>query len=108
MAAGQTWTGTVRVTVPAPVIGGFDWRVLASGAGPVSESSSTSRAVPWLLIVLALALVGDVVAVVVRWVQRRRARTAASSEGLVTDEPHRSDEPASEQVPTGAMAGSAH
>ena len=41
LAAGQTWTGTTRVTVPAPVIGEFDWRVLASGAGPVTETSSS-------------------------------------------------------------------
>jgi len=80
LGAGQTWTGTARVTVPAPVIGDFSWRVLASGAGPVTETSSSSRAVPWLLIVLVLLLVGDVVAVIVRWVQRRRARRAESGE----------------------------
>ena len=78
MAAGQTWTGTTRVDVPAPVIGNFEWRAVASGAGPVTETSTSMRVVPWLLIVLFLVLVGDVVAVIVRAVSRSRARTEAS------------------------------
>ncbi len=86
LAAGQTWTGTTRVTVPAPVIGEFDWRVLASGAGPVTETSSSSRSVPWLLIALVLLLVGDLVAVVVRWVQRRRTRRAQRGGPPTADE----------------------
>jgi hypothetical protein len=90
MNAGQTWAGTAQVTVPAPVIGDFDWHVLASGAGPVTETSSSTRAVPWLLVALVLALVGDVVAVVVRWVQRRRSRSAVEgrdgSGDVVVDE----------------------
>jgi hypothetical protein len=77
MAAGQTWTGTTRVDVPAPLIGNFEWRAVASGAGPVSETSTSMRAVPWLLIVLVLVLVADLVAVVVRAVRRARARRAA-------------------------------
>ena len=77
LAAGQNWTGSANVELPAPVIGNYNWHVIASGAGPVTETTSTTRAVPWLLIVLILAFVGDVVAIWVRWVKRRRARKAA-------------------------------
>lgn len=116
MAAGQTWTGTARVTVPAPVIGEFDWRVLASGAGPVTETSSSSRAVPWVLIALVLLLVGDLVAIVVRWVQRRRDRRGAGGRRQGPDAPDRSDtsgpvgpsdgEVAADQPPVMAMSSS--
>jgi hypothetical protein len=111
MAAGQTWTGTAHVTVPAPVVGQFDWHTIASGAGPVTETSSTTRAVPWLLLLLVLALVGDLVAVVVRWVQRRRARHVAGDDpadpasGPVGPPPQPSDPATSEPAPA-AMAGS--
>jgi hypothetical protein len=74
---GETWTGTAVVTVPAPAIGEYEWRVTASGAGPVSTAGASTRSVPWLLVLLVLILVGDLVAVVVRAVQRRRARTEA-------------------------------
>jgi hypothetical protein len=78
MGAGQSWTGTTTVEVAAPVIGSFDVRAVASGAGPVTEASVGSRAVPWLLIVLVLVLVADLVAVVVRWAGRHRARRLAA------------------------------
>jgi hypothetical protein len=104
MAAGQTWIGTAQVTVPAPVVGGFDWHVIASGAGPVTETSATTRAVPWLLLLLALVLVGDLVAVMVRWVQRRRARRSANASPATVSEPPSPRHPDTEPAPA-AMAG---
>jgi hypothetical protein len=70
---GQTWTGSARVEVPAPVVGELDWNVIASGAGPVTEASTSTRAVPWLLVVLVLVLVADIVFLLVRAVSRPRS-----------------------------------
>jgi hypothetical protein len=76
---GQTWTGTAEVELPAPAIGTYDWDISASGAGPVVAAGTTTRAVPWVLLLLVLVLVWDLTAVVVRRIQRRRAREKALS-----------------------------
>lgn len=76
---GQIWTGTAEVELPAPSIGTYEWTVTASGAGPVMKAEASSRAVPWLLIIVVLLLVWDLSVVVVRRVQRRRAREQALS-----------------------------
>jgi hypothetical protein len=71
---GQTWTGTTEVELPAPAIGTYEWTATASGVGPVVTSETSTRSVPWLLILLVLMLVWDLTAMVVRRIQRRRAR----------------------------------
>jgi len=70
---GRTWSGVVRVELPAPTIGAYDWHATASGAGPVVNASSSSKQVPWLLFVVIALLVGDLIFVVVRFLKRRRA-----------------------------------
>jgi hypothetical protein len=76
---GQTWTGTTEVEIPAPAIGTYEWTVTSSGVGPVVTSETSSRSVPWLLVILVLMLVWDLTAMVVRRIQRRRAREKALS-----------------------------
>ena len=45
-SAGQSWTRTVRSTVPAPVVGTFRWEATASGAGPSVSATAQARQPP--------------------------------------------------------------
>lgn len=107
LGAGQTWSGTTTVDVSSPVIGRFTVRGVASGAGPVTETTATTRAVPWLLIVLALLLVADVVAVLVRWVARRRARSLSAGAAAGESGDGQPDRPGSSLEPPGDVVAPA-
>lgn len=80
IGVGQTWRQTVTVTVPAPSFGELEWRVTASGAGPVIDANVTTQHRPWLVVVLTLVAVGCVMALVLRTVVRARDRRRNESE----------------------------
>lgn len=76
---GETWQDTVRVEVPAPVIGNLTWEVHALGTGLNASSTSSMSAVPWLLVVLVGILLVDVAAIVARrWSGRHQRRVGGS------------------------------
>lgn len=70
----STWEEVVTVELPAPAIGGYTWQITASGTGPPARAEEQARLAPLGLLLLAAALVGDVVAMVVRAARARRAR----------------------------------
>ncbi|MDP1818335.1 MAG: hypothetical protein Q8K58_00390 [Acidimicrobiales bacterium] len=74
---GQTWEGTVRTRLPAPVLGGFTWSVIASGAGGPVEASLQTQARPLGFVLLALVLLADVAAIAWRRAHRHRVRRSA-------------------------------
>ncbi len=76
LAPGASWSHASSATVPAPVLGDVVWEARASGAGPVVAASSSSRPVPYLLVVLVALLVGDLVAIASRRAARRKGRRA--------------------------------
>jgi hypothetical protein len=84
LAPGQTWEYTAHPTVPAPILGAFIFQATASGAGPPVHAEQTTGAPPIGLLVMALVLVLDVIAIVWRRVARRRHRAMA---GLDQDLP---------------------
>ena len=118
---GQIWTGTTEVELPAPAIGTYEWTVTSSGVGPVVTTETSSRSVPWLLVILVLMLVWDLTAMVVRRVQRRWAREKALSLARPIDpevvidirdrgdvagaNPPAPDDPAGAHDPVGAGSG---
>lgn len=69
---GQTWTQSLEVEVPAPVLGGLTWWARASGAGESVAAGVTTSHIPWLFLVLLALLAGDLTAIGVRFVSRRR------------------------------------
>lgn len=71
---GQTWTQTIEVTLPAPMIGTFTWSVAAGGAGPTVEDTSVTDAVPVVLYTLVAILVLDLIVLAVRAIRRSRRR----------------------------------
>ncbi len=81
-----TWTGEVAVELSPPAIGSYGWRATATGAGPSASAEATTQSTPWLLVVLVALLVADLVMMLVRWLQRRRAR--ADEELLANADPH--------------------
>lgn len=83
----QAWKGTAEVELPPPSIGSFTWQATASGAGPSVTAETSTRNVPFLLLVLVAILVGDLVAITVRFVQRRRLSTGNGGEPE-PDDPH--------------------
>jgi hypothetical protein len=84
---GQSSTQTVKVMVPSPTYGTFNWRVTASGAGPSVTTVATARPRPWLLILSVLALVAIVALLITRVIVLRRLRKAASAQrGAVLDD----------------------
>lgn len=86
LAAGETWTSTVRTEIPAPVLGGFVWQVTASGAGPAVSAQHTTHAMPLGLVLLVFIFVLDVGAIVWRRVaRRRRERTHDVDAGVIVD-----------------------
>lgn len=75
LAPGATWSQVATATVPAPVLGPLTWEATAAGAGPTVSAVTSSRPVPYLLLVLVALLAGDVVAMVTRRLTGRgRAR----------------------------------
>lgn len=74
LAPGETWTHTVRVEVPAPVIGTVEWQVAVSGAGPAVAAEQSTRSLPIGLILLVLVFVVDMVAIAVRRLTHHRQR----------------------------------
>lgn len=83
---GRTWTGEARLALPAPMVGDYQWRVTASGAGAPVTAAADTTVVPWLLVALVAVLALDVVVMVLRFVRRRaqrhevRARARAEQE----------------------------
>lgn len=71
---GQTWTQTIEVTLPAPMIGTFTWSVAAGGAGPTVEDTYATDAVPVVLYTLVAILVLDLIVLAVRAIRRSRRR----------------------------------
>ncbi len=80
LAPGQTWEHEVRVTLPAPVLDRFLWRVIASGAGGPVEAESSTNALPIGFVVLVSVLAADLAAIAWRTPARRRRRRARSAE----------------------------
>lgn len=80
LGPGQSWTHTVRSTVPAPVFGTFAWEITASGAGPSVTTTASERNTPFGLLVVLVVLVVDVIAIV--WRRMRRRRASKSDEGV--------------------------
>lgn len=72
LPAGTSWTHKQKVTLAAPVVGRFVWKVAASGAGPTARGESSTRHIPLLLMLLILVLAADLGAIAGRRVQRRR------------------------------------
>ncbi|HEX4866589.1 MAG TPA: hypothetical protein VFV32_03085 [Acidimicrobiales bacterium] len=94
LAPGQTWTDTIRVDLPSPVVGEYRFDVTASGAGASVRASSRDRSVPMGLVVLSVVFVADVGAIAWRRLADRRRSSAAGSDrargrirSLVTDGP---------------------
>jgi len=87
IAPGQTWAHEVDVTLPAPVLRRFTWRVIASGAGPLVEAEHTMRRLPLGLAVAAALFVADVVAIACRTTLRRRDRRRQSQAPPVAEPP---------------------
>lgn len=72
LAPGQTWQHVVRSTLPAPVVGDFAWEVTASGAGPAVHAAAQTKAAPIVLVVLVALFAGDLTAIALRPLRRRR------------------------------------
>lgn len=72
IGVGQTWSQTVTAELPAPSFGESEWRVTASGAGPIVDVRRTTAHRPWMLIVMALLVVLNIGILLMRWRVRRR------------------------------------
>lgn len=59
LGGGETRRYSKRVTLSAPVIGGFVWTVTATGDAALAKSVVNTSHQPWGLYVLLVALVGD-------------------------------------------------
>lgn len=75
LGPGETWTHTVRAGVPTLVIGEVTFGVSSVGSGPAAVAADTVQRAPYLLVLAAVLLTADLIALVVR---RIRARGAAS------------------------------
>lgn len=81
LAPGKTWNHQLDVTVPAPVLGPVLWRVLVSGAGQPATAEAVSSRMPIGLLILAAVFLTDIVAIVWRFIARRRRPTRTPSTG---------------------------
>jgi hypothetical protein len=82
---GFVWTQKLRITLPAPAIGDFHWRLSVSHNGVPVTQELVTRHRPWLLIALVLFIVADIAALVIRGRLRARARTAAAAAAAAAD-----------------------
>lgn len=94
---GETWERTVRVALPAPVLGNSTWRVDVSSAAPTVTALDDTSHLPGLLILLTVALAVDLLALAARFARRRWSsgrRDASSGPGSTGgDEPTGSPAP---------------
>jgi hypothetical protein len=81
LAPGQRWHGEVTARLPAPVLGSYRWHAgaFAFGAAEPVDATAASRHVPWLLVLLAVALVVDLVGIATRAVLRRRRQSSSET-----------------------------
>ena len=71
----------MRVTLPAPVLKAFNWRVIASGAGASVDAEIDTRSLPVGFVVVASVFVAAVVAMLGRMARRRRQRRRENVRG---------------------------
>lgn len=76
LPANAMWTDTKTVTVPAPSLGGVDWTLTASGAGPTTIERATTSHRPLLFYVFAAVLLADI-----GWYGKRRLTARRRSQG---------------------------
>jgi hypothetical protein len=74
LGVGQTWEQTKIVVVPAPVFGKTEWRVAVAGAGRTVIATGTTVHRPVLLLALAVLIVINLGAVLIRSRMRRHAQ----------------------------------
>jgi hypothetical protein len=85
IGVGQTWSQTVTAELPAPSFGETEWRVTASGAGPIVDARHTTAHRPWMLIAMALLVASNIGILLMRWRIRRRLDTARTERGTASD-----------------------
>lgn len=76
LAAGEAWDEVVEVRVPSVTFGTIEWTATASGQGPAVSATDATSAQPWLLMLVAVLLALDLIALLVRFVNRTRRRVA--------------------------------
>jgi hypothetical protein len=77
LGVGQTWEQTKTVEVPAPVFGKTEWRAAVVGAGRTVVATTTTMHRPVLLLALAVLIMLNVGAVLMRWRMRKHAAREA-------------------------------
>jgi hypothetical protein len=80
IAPGFVWQQKLRITLPAPSIGDYHWRLSVSHNGVPVTQELVTRHRPWLLIALVLFILFDITALIVRGRLRARAKRAAAAE----------------------------
>jgi hypothetical protein len=81
---GFVWRQKMRITLPAPTIGDYHWRLSVSHNGVPVTQDLVTRHRPWLLIVLVLFIIADVAALVIRGRLRARAKREAAAAAVDT------------------------